>query len=342
MKGWLLALALLAACRSRDEPAARKAEPPPADPVIEQPPAAPEAAAVSPPDAAPPGPSSAAVEPPGVPGARLVARTSVQSFAVCGGSVYWCENNRLRVAPVSGETNVRAVGRCQGGADVACASDGIYDCGDRGLVRLADGKETVLVPSAVCLGLTADESHVYYIVPGFEGVPDPGVYRVARAGGAPEKLYARTPHEQYILALADDALWIGTYGAGIIAKLSKSDGKVTVVVKGQKHMVDLKVDAGSLYWLIEDAAEVRRRAVRGGAVEVLGRGVWQEPLVVEQGHAWWFEGGDGEPKRLVHLAPGALEPDEVVGGLDRPWLVADENSLYLTQDGKPGIFAFAR
>jgi len=341
MKVLLLALAILAGCRSRDESPPAKSEPPPARPAIELP-SPPPATSLAPPDAGPQSAVGPALEPPAVPGARLVARASVRSFSVCRGTVYWCEENILRAAPVSGAGQPRDLGRCMGSADVACNSDGVYDCGDPGLVRFADGKETVLVPSAVCLGPVADASHVYYIVPGFDDVPDPGVYRVATAGGAPEKLYARTPHEQYMLALEEDALWIGHYGAGIIAKLSKSDGKVAVVVKGQKHMVDLAVDTGSLYWLVEDALEVRRRGKSGGAVEVIGRGVAQEPLLVAEGHAYWVEGGEGQAIRLVHLAPGAREPDEVVAGLVTPWLAVDADTIYLSQLGKPGIFAFAR
>ncbi len=339
MQRWVLMVAIVCSCSSRED-RAPKSEEPAAKGAVEPPPTPAEPAAAPAVDAAPP-PATAADELPSFPGARLVTSAAVRSFTVGPESIYWCDRDVVHAAPKAGGGDLSELGTCAGASDVVPDGDSVYFCTDRGLVRVAGGSETVLATSS-CLVPMVDDTHVYYVVPGFQGVPDPGVYRVAKAGGPAEKLYARTPREQYILALDSDALWIGTFGAGTISKLAKADGKLVKVVSGQKHLVDLAVDDQSVYWLIEDAAEVRRRRKRGGPIEVIGREVFQEPLVVAQGHAYWFEGGEGQGKRLVHLAPGAAEPAPIVDGLAAPWLEVDQDGVYLIQYGKPGIFAFPR
>ncbi len=342
MKNWLpIAALLLVGCSSRDESAAPRTGAPAAKPAAEQPAAEqPAAAAIAADAAAPAQPAALAAEAPSLPGARLITSAASREFGLGPGSVYWCDDGVLRAAPKDGGAARGGMGPCQSAHSLVADADGIYQCSDRGLVRLARGSETVMAPSS-CLGPVVDDTHVYYVVPGFPDVPDPGVYRVAKAGGDPEKLFARTPREQYMLAVDSDALWIGTFGGGAVWKLAKAGGgKATKVVSGQKHLVDLAVDADSIYWLAEDAAEVRRRKKSGGAIAVIGRDVWQEPLVVQQGHAYWIEGAEGQPKRLVHLAPGAGEPAPIASDLESPWLLVDAEGVYLSQLGKPGIFAF--
>ena len=44
------------------------------------------------------------------------------------------------------------------------------------------------------------------MVPGFEGIENPGVYRVARVGGTPERIYTTRPTEQFTLVNDDDGI----------------------------------------------------------------------------------------------------------------------------------------
>jgi hypothetical protein len=246
--------------------------------------------------------------------------------------------------PKAGGPPQRA-GECSGSFDFIADAQGVFYCSDEKLLRITtgtDGSRTV-ADNIECIMSALDAKYAYFVVPGFEGVENPGVYRVARSGGTPERIYTTRPKEQFMLAVDDDALWIGAWSAGTIAKLAKTpNAKARVVVTGQKGIVDLAVDATSLYWYAEGTGEVRRRKKTGGKIEVIGHDVDQEPVVVVDGHAYWFEGKAGEDKRLMHLAPNADKAEQLASGLKTPSLRADSEGVYVSELDRDGIFMFKR
>jgi len=302
-----------------------------------------------PPTQAPPEPERdeppAPPPPPRIAGSVQISDTSAQSFAAAPGVVYYCESGGVWAAPKAGGDPQR-VGDCDGAFDFTADAQGVLYCNDHQLLRITAGSTQgshVVADNVDCIMSALDGKYAYFVVPGFEGVENPGVYRVARAGGVPEKIYATRPKEQFMLAVDDDALWIGAWSAGTISRLAKTPGaKAKTVVTGQKGIVDLASDGTSLYWYAEGTGEIRRRKKTGGAVEVIGHDIDQEPIDVVDGHAYWFEGKAGEDKRLMHLAPGADKAEQLAAGLKTPSMRADSEGVYVTELDRDGIFMFKR
>ena len=110
------------------------------------------------------------------------------------------------------------------------------------------------------------------------------------------------------------------------------------MVTGQRGVVNVAADEHMFFWYVESSREVRRRKKEGGAIEVIGRNVDQEPLLVHAGHAYWFEGSRGEPKRLMHLAPGAARAEALASDLPFPMMRVDDDGIFFTLAEQPGIF----
>ena len=301
--------------------------PPPQQPVIEEP------------EPAPP--------PPRIAGSVKISDEQVSWFATAPGVVYYCERGSMYAQPKSGGP-AENVGDCGSAFDMHADAQGVVFCdGDGSLLRITAGGDngSVAIAEGVeCIMSGLDGKYAYFVIPGFEGVENPGVYRVLRSGGTPEKIHATRPKEQFMLAVDDEAVWIGAWGAGTISKLAKTPGaKARTIVTGQKGIVDIGVDATSIYWYAEGTGEVRRRKKTGGPIEVIGHDVDQEPVIVTtDGHAYWFEGKAGEDKRLVHLAPGAAKTETLASGLKTPSMRADNEGVYVTELDRDGIFMFER
>lgn len=322
---------------NRKKSAEKKAPP---EPVAVEPTPAPEP---TPPPEPAPAPTPEPPPPPRIAGAKQIADISAQHFAVAPGVVYYCDAGSVMAQPKSGGAPQR-VGECDGAFDFVADAQGVFYCDHGKLMRISAGTEgSHVVAETDCIMSALDGKYAYFVVPGFEGVPNPGVYRVARTGGEPERIHTTRPKEQFMLAVDDEALWIGAWSAGTIAKLAKTpNAKAKTLVTGQKGIVDLAIDDAWLYWYAEGTGEVRRRQKTGGAIEVVGHDVDQEPVIAVGGHVYWFEGPAGEDKRLMHMAPGAAKAEPLASGLKTPSLRADEEGAYVSELDRDGIFMFKR
>ena len=303
----------------------------PPDPVV--PPPVPVPVVPEPP---PPAPTA-----PRIAGSTQISDAAVQHFAAAPGVVYYCEGKSVIAQPKSGGAP-QVVGDCDGAFDFVADAEGAFYCDQHHLMRITAGTQgSHVVADAECIMSTLDAKYAYFSVPGFEGIENPGVYRVARAGGTPEKIHATRPKEQFMIANDGDSLWIGAWAAGTISKLAKTpNATARAVVTDQKGIVTMAVDATYVYWHSESTKEVRRRKKTGGAIEVVGHDVDQEPVLAVDGHVYWFEGGETE--RLVHLAPGAEKPVTLASGLHNPSLRVDAEGAYISELDRDGIFMFAR
>jgi hypothetical protein len=308
--------------------------PPPPDPRPESPP---------PPPAPPEPPAS-----PRIIGSTMITDASTQHYAAAPGVVYYCDGGNLMAAPKDGSAP-RHVGECEGQVfDFVADAQAVFYCDNDKLKRVTHGTEGshVVVDNVECIMSALDGSYAYYVVPVYAD-DDPekvgGVFRVARGGGAPEPLVPTKRREQFILSPDTDALWVaGVYG-GMIWKLPKTRGaKLKSVISGQKLVVDLAHDDTWLYWHVEQGNELRRRKKKGGAIEVLDKEVTQEPVLVVDGHVYWFSGADGEPKRLMHLEPGVAVAKQLAEGLRTPTMRADAEGVYVSELDREGIFMFKR
>jgi hypothetical protein len=301
------------------------------------PPPPPASDPVPPPPPAPPAPT-----PPRIAGSIQVSDAMVTHFAVAAGVIYYCDGHSVMAQATSGGPP-HVVADCEGAFDFTADAQGVFYCNDHHLMRITAGTEgSHEVAEGECIVEALDAKYVYYIVPGFEGVENPGVYRVARVGGTPEKIHTTQPKEQFMLVNDDDALWIGAWGAGTISKLAKTPHAVArTVVTGQKGIVSFALDPTYVYWYVQTTTEVRRRKRTGGAVEVVGHGVDQEPVSAVDGHVYWFETA-GEDKRLVHLAPGAAKPEILASNLKTPSLRVDVEGVYISELDRDGIFMIKR
>ena len=295
---------------------------------------------VTPPEPEPPEPPP----PPRIKGSVQISDTATQHFAVAPGIIYYCEAGSVMAQPKDGGPAKR-VGDCDGAFDFIADAQGVFYCDDHQLKRITAGTDGshVVADNVECIMEALDTKYAYFAVPGFEGIPNPGVYRVARAGGVPERIHATRPKEQFMVVAEDDVLWIGAWAAGTIAKLAKTPhAKAKTVVTGQKGIVNVATDATHLYWYSENTTEVRRRKKTGGPIEVIGRDIVQEPVLVVDGHAYWFEGGEGKDTRLMHMVPGAAKAEQLAEGLRVPSMRADSEGVYVSELDREGIFMFKR
>jgi len=303
--------------------------PPPAPAVAPEPPPPPPVA----PEPPPPPPA------PRIAGAKQISDASAQYFATAPGVVYYCEGGSVMAQPKSGGA-AKAVGSCDQAFDFVADAEAVFYCDQRRLLRITAGTtgEHVVADDIDCIMESLDAKYAYFVVPGFDTIPNPGVYRVARAGGTPEKILASRPKEQFSVIAEADVIWLDAYGAGTIAKLAKTPGATPkTVIANQSGIVSFAVDATYLYWYVETTTEIRRRKRTGGAIEVIGHDVGHEPVRAADGHVYWFEGNN-----LVHLAPGAAKPVTIASDLHSPSLRVDSEGAYVTELDQPGIFMFPR
>jgi len=299
------------------------------------------------PDQPPPREPEPAPEPPPPPriaGATQISDAETQHFATGPGVIYYCEAGGVMAQPKTGGPPKR-IGDCESAFDFMADAQGVFYCDGERLMRISAGTEGshAVAEGIDCILSALDAKYAYFVVPGFEGNENPGVYRVVRTGGTPERIHATRPKEQFALAVDNDVVWISAWSAGTISKLAKTpNAKARTVVTGQKGIVDFGIDATSLYWYAEGTGEVRRRKKTGGAIEVIGHDVDQEPIAVVDGHAYWFEGGPGQDKRLMHLAPGGGKAEQLAAGLHVPTLRADAEGVYISELDRDGIFMFKR
>ena len=291
-------------------------------------------------------PPAPAPEPPRIAGTVRIADELIRDFGVGPGAIYYCEGHSLMRQPKAGGDAER-IAACEWQAhDIVADAEGVFWCEPDKLMRVTTGEtEAHVVAEIECIMQALDERYAYFARPGFEGVVDPGVYRVERSGGTPERIHQRNK-EQFSVRVDSEAVWISGYFLGTMARLAKSPsgGGVThprPVFSGQKNLEDFGVDATYLYWALEDTNELRRRKKAGGPIEVVARNVKSYPIDVVDGHVYWFERADSA-WRLMHLAPGVLDAEMLADNLTTPSMKADAEGVYVTELDRPGVFMFKR
>jgi hypothetical protein len=318
-----------------------KAPPPPPPAVVEV--TRPEPVPVPPPPPVQvPEPPPTPPPPPRIAGSKQVSDEAAQWFATAPGVIYYCHDKSVFAQPKSGGAP-QVVGDCAGAFDFVADAEGVFYCDEHQLKRITAGTEGshVVVSETECIMSALDSKYAYFVVPGFEGVDNPGIYRVARAGGTPEKIQAGRPKEQYVVTNDGDSLWVAAVFGGTISKLAKTPNATPhAVVTDQKTIVTLAVDPTYLYWHPQTSKEIRRRKKTGGPIEVVGHDVDLDQTLAVDGHVYWFEGSDTQ--RLVHLAPGAAKPETLASGLHSPSLRVDSEGAYVSELDRDGIFMFAR
>ncbi len=316
---------------------------PQATPTIQQPttklPGTPE----TPPPVEPaPTPVEPAPEPPRVAGTVRIIDDLVRDFGVGPGAIYYCAGHALMRQPKSGGDAERIASCEWQTSDLVADGEGIFWCEKDSLMRATPGVEGAHVVAEIeCIMQALDERYAYFVRPGFAGVEDPGVYRVERSGGTPERIHQRNK-EQFGVRVDSDAVWISGYFLGTVARLAKTPGsQPRAVFSGQKNLEDFGMDATYLYWAIEGTAELRRRKKTGGPIEVVARNVKSYPIEVVDGHVYWFERTESA-WRLMHLAPGVQDAEMLVDNLTTPSMKADAEGVYVTELDRPGVFMFKR
>lgn len=276
-------------------------------------------------------------------GSRMVGDWSINSLGVGPGFVYGCAGGQIRAAPKAGGPVV-ARGTCGHAFNFLSDGASMFWCDDDGPMMLPPRGAPVALARVAdsCIAAAVDESHFYYIVPAFEGVPNAGLYRIAKDGGEPSLLLPTRKGVQLMVALDADSIWIGSWGAGTISRMKKSGGGATVVVSGQKGIVELLSSSEDLYWYSERNEEIRKRAKRGGAITTVATGVTSEPVELLDGTLYWtsWESREhGSTSALYRLRPGADEPAVLMRGLRGPDFRVDESGLYVTQMDEVGVLA---
>lgn len=274
------------------------------------------------------------------PGGSLRVGSGDYWFGTGPGYVYSCQRDVLRTWSKRGGSEF-SHGPCHGAFSYLGDESGTYFCDSDGVKRIPDQGDPQMIiggPAKGCILDAIDDEFVYYVIPGFEGVKDPGLYRVAKIGGAPAKLLATKRGEQIVAVVDGDELWVSTWKAGTISRMPKSGGPPRTVVTGQKGIVNLQVDGDALYWYPETAGEIRTRKKSGGAITVIAKGLSTEPIRTRAGHLWWFERERGDRQALMHLAPNAKTPEVLVRGLHSPSLVIDDEGIYFQEFGTEGIY----
>lgn len=276
-------------------------------------------------------------------GSHMVGDWSVNSLGVGPGFVYACADGQVRAAPKSGGPVVER-GECGHAFDFETDGSSIFWCDDRGPRSMSpqSGPTSLADIADSCIAAAVDDTHFYYIVPSFEGVPDSGLYRIAKDGGTPQLVKATRKGEQLIVALDGDSIWIGNVFAGTISRMKKSGGGASVVISGQKGIVELLVSGDDLYWYSENNEEIRKRARRGGAITTLARGITSEPIAIHDGTLYWTTWDtreQGSTSTMYKLRPGASEPEVIVRELRGPDFRVDADGIYVAQMDVPGVLA---
>jgi hypothetical protein len=283
-----------------------------------------------------------APEPPRIAGAVRIADEVIRSYGVGPGAIYYCEGHALMRQPKAGGDAER-IADCEWQAhDLVADADGVFWCEQDKLMRVTSGATGAHVVAEIeCIMQALDERYAYFVRPGFEGVEDPGVYRVERSGGTPERIHQRNK-EQFGVHVDGEAIWISGYFLGTMARLAKSPGAVPrPVFSGQKNLEDFGMDATYLYWAVEGTNELRRRKKSGGPIEVVAKNVKSYPIEVVDGHVYWFERAESA-WRLMHLAPGVQDSEVLANNLTTPSMKADAEGVYVAELDRPGVFMFKR
>jgi hypothetical protein len=294
--------------------------------------------------AAPPPDAKPAIDPKAP---RLLTKSAPENnwFGVAPGYVYWCENGKVRGIPKRAGDDEIVIGACDGAFQFVGDLQGVYYCGRNGLFRGRPGSTTSTQVAAApsCILGDLDNTDVYFIVPAFKGIEDPGLYKAARSGGDAVRILSTPTGEEMLFALDGDDIWVSRFFAGTVTKMTKAGKSPVTVITGQSHIAGVGVDAKYIYWMNQVGDEVRRRLKTGGPIETVGTHA-DGTLVVHKSGAYWIEGKvtsvpgpDRATAKLMRLAPGAKQAEAMVSDLAAPRFEVDDDGVYYVQDDAPGV-----
>lgn len=193
------------------------------------------------------------------------------------------------------------------------ASDGesVFASVESGIVKFSAGsKDPVRVTDFPApLSMVVDDTHIY-----FNRFMKPGLFRVAKTGGRPDKL-AAVKRVTYF-GVDDTHIYFGNYGGKTIQRVAKSGGKVETVVRRAGRPIGVVVDDQYVYWGNESNSTVNRATKDGGQRTELARGqLNHDQLYADDTHVYWraWRSGasDSVVARVAKNRPGDVE---IVGG----------------------------
>jgi len=260
------------------------------------------------------------------------------AMVVRGADVYWTTlDGQLWRAPMTGGTATKVIDTMTDG--LAADDRGLYYAERDGLYLLplepAGQKPIRISPLAKALLVASDADTLYCVVPNFSFDPTPkyGVYRVDKRGGEAVLIWRPSaPRDEPELAVEGADIYVASAASGIIYRFDKAGGKPTTLVRGQRRVDAIAVDATHVYWHIEGGEVRRSPRTGGGKIEVLARKVDGGRLVAHKSGVYWFEGGPGRTGyRLMRVSPGASAAVPVAQDLNMPagLTVDDFRTVYI-------------
>jgi hypothetical protein len=282
-------------------------------------------------------PPRASCPAPQLPSGSLVfsaADTSAAVFmvAVDGQHVFWTDGRgQLWRAPKSGGAPTRIV--AEHAHSLLLLGSDIYYTSERSIRKIASTGGTpsvVIQESEDPIVLVSDGRSLFYSM--YDGSP---VRQLELATGKVVRRFAGSKHAT--LAVAGGELYVASYRDGTITRHSLGKKPPKVVVRGERTVVGISVDAGAIYYSVEKGGWVKRLPRAGGRARVLARDQFnQEGLELDGDHVYWFDwrGGEGQHTlwRTRRAGGGAVE--KVLGGLCGPhYLAIDERHLYIANKG---------
>lgn len=179
------------------------------------------------------------------------------------------------------------------------------------------------------LYLATDAAHVYWTNAG-------GLVLRAELDGGGLTMVATSPGDGPAGALVVDGeqVYFADNGGGRVLAIAADGGdELATIASEQGGPLGVGVDAAHVYWTNGASGEVVRRALAGGAPELVASG--QEGasfLAVGPGHVYWTNRTDG---RVMSADKTTLDVAQVTDGQDAPYgLALDGQALYwVNQEG---------
>lgn len=125
-----------------------------------------------------------------------------------------------------------------------------------------------------------------------------------------------------------------------IGKVTKDGGSITYLAYPESHPTGIAVDDTHVYWVEENAGNVKKVPTTGGTVTILSTGLsGPYRIVVDMDNVYWTEyaggvAGAGAIKKILKFGGDVII---LANGLDAPYdLAIDNNNVYWTERGTDG------
>ncbi|HEU4324216.1 MAG TPA: hypothetical protein VFS21_13780, partial [Roseiflexaceae bacterium] len=226
----------------------------------------------------------------------------VRGIAVDASGVYWTSADAVRRLPPGGEPGSLAGGQSSPSA-LAIDEGSVYWMNQDGSVNRVSkggGSSTPLASGqdGIATGLAVDGADVYWVSQG-------RVTRVPKDGGPTTALAQLDARLTWRLALDGDSIYLAGYpeataggaptGAteGVLARLSKADGLITLLYQGPERPLALAVSDGQVYWSTESGMIYRTPAGGGNTTLVVAGQDMPGSLAADQDGVYWANNKGG-------------------------------------------------